>query len=271
MKRYRQHEIMNKSMKKLVITILIIVVIVVLIYQNTTVAETHYNIQSNIVNNFKIAHISDYHNSNFDTQALKIIAKEQPDIIVITGDLIDSHRTNISKAVGFINNMMKIAQCYYVTGNHEAWLYNTDKEAYIAFENDIINTGCIILNNESVNISNIRLTGLSDNAFNTENITEINKDNTFRIILSHRPNIKLHEKYNADLILCGHTHGGQIRIPFIGGLVAPDQGLFPKYSYGLYNNKMIINSGLGNSTIPIRVNNSPEVVIININKKGKAR
>lgn len=96
----------------------------------------------------------------------------------------------------------------------------------------------------------------------------LEQESSYSILLSHRP--ELFETYVAcgvDLILSGHAHGGQFRLPFVGGLIAPDQGLFPKYDAGLYtdgNTNMIVSRGLGNSIIPIRFNNRPEIVLINL-------
>ena len=93
-------------------------------------------------------------------------------------------------------------------------------------------------------------------------------ESSYIILLSHRP--ELFESYvscNIDLVLSGHAHGGQFRLPFIGGLIAPDQGIFPKYDAGLFTNgstNMIVSRGLGNSIIPIRFNNRPEVIVIEL-------
>ncbi|HCX05009.1 MAG TPA: phosphoesterase, partial [Clostridiales bacterium] len=134
------------------------------------------------------------------------------------------------------------------------------------------------IDNESINIM-----GLKDPAFlssnylegiNTREIEEFlstyesRKD--FEIVLSHRPELlNLYEKYNIDIIFAGHAHGGQIRLPFIGGILAPDQGFFPKYDEGRYdggNTTMYVSRGLGNSIFPIRVFNRPELVVVNLHK-----
>ena len=94
-------------------------------------------------------------------------------------------------------------------------------------------------------------------------------DENYTILLSHRPELfDLYCEAGTDLVLSGHAHGGQVRIPFVGGLVAPNQGLFPEYTEGLYEKdgiKMIVSRGLGNSIIPLRVNDPPELVLITLN------
>ena len=90
----------------------------------------------------------------------------------------------------------------------------------------------------------------------------------FRILLSHRPELfDAYTSTNMDLVLSGHAHGGQFRVPFIGGIVAPDQGLLPKYDAGVFTENgttMVVSRGVGNSIIPIRLNNRPEIVIVKL-------
>ena len=92
--------------------------------------------------------------------------------------------------------------------------------------------------------------------------------NTYTVLLSHRPELfDVYVANNVDLVLTGHAHGGQIRLPFIGGLVAPGQGLFPKYDAGLFerdDTQMIVSRGLGNSIFPVRINNRPHLVVITL-------
>lgn len=228
---------------------------------------------------FKIAQISDLHNAEFGTDNQKLIdilKSEAPDAIVITGDLIDARRTNTEIAESFARRCMEIADCYYVPGNHEARLGGT----YDAFESALIADGVNVLRNGSVRIRKgmdaIRIVGVDDPAFakasdaitNLDAALEALSSDDFTILLAHHPElIDEYSKWGIDLVLSGHAHGGQIRLPGIGGLYAPGQGFFPKYTSGNYtvgDTEMIVSRGIGNSAFPLRVNDRPEVVIVTL-------
>ena len=228
---------------------------------------------------FKILQISDLHNAEFgpDNQKLiDILKSEAPDAIVITGDLIDARRTNTEIAESFVRRCMEIADCYYVPGNHEARLGDT----YDAFESALIADGVNVLRNGSVRIRKemdaIRIVGVDDPAFakasdaitNLDAALEALSSDDFTILLAHRPElIDEYSKWGIDLVLSGHAHGGQIRLPGIGGLYAPGQGFFPRYTSGNYtmgDTEMIVSRGIGNSAFPLRVNDRPEVVIVTL-------
>ena len=192
-----------------------------------------------------------------------------------------NHSGNIGVALDFAKEAVKIAPVYYVTGNHEASLSQYDE-----LKIELKTIGVIVLEDEAVQLKHdteeITLIGLSDPDFTIKGdifgevpamvSTKLNNladdENSYTILLSHRP--ELFESYvhcNIDLVLSGHAHGGQFRLPFIGGLIAPNQGLFPQYDAGLYTSgstNMIVSRGLGNSIIPIRFNNRPEVVVIEL-------
>ena len=228
---------------------------------------------------FKIVQISDLHNAEFGTDNQKLIdilKSEAPDAIVITGDLIDARRTNTEIAESFARRCMEIADCYYVPGNHEARLGGT----YDAFESALIADGVNVLRNGSVRIrkgmDSIRIIGVDDPAFakasdaitNLDAALEALSSDDFTILLAHRPElIDEYSKWGIDLVLSGHAHGGQIRLPGIGGLYAPGQGFFPRYTSGNYtvgDTEMIVSRGIGNSAFPLRVNDRPEVVIVTL-------
>ncbi|MGL5327946.1 MAG: metallophosphoesterase, partial [Peptostreptococcaceae bacterium] len=182
---------------------------------------------------YKILQISDLHNKKFGNKQNKILSKIEninPDIIVITGDLIDSKNTNIDIAMDLIEGAINIAPIYYVSGNHEVW-----SGLYDDLKSKLENSGVVVLDNQKTEIFNdsnsIDIIGLSDTSFmESDCLDTLTKDNdNFKILLSHRPELfDIYSSSNVNLVFSGHAHGGQFRLPFIGGLVAPDQGFFPK-------------------------------------------
>ena len=232
---------------------------------------------------FRIAQVSDLHNAELGKDNNKLIEKLnecEPDIIVLTGDLIDSNHTNLEVALSFARQAVKIAPCYFVTGNHEVWVGSQYEELKTSLEN----AGVTVLQDEAIELNYgdecIQLIGLNDPDFSERDsflsdsiletkLSEINISNGFTILLSHRPeHFNVYQNKNIDLVLSGHAHGGQFRLPFLGGVIAPNQGLFPKYDAGIYTENgttMIVSRGIGNSIIPVRINNRPEIVIIELN------
>lgn len=276
-------------MKKKLKTALIIFFAVVLcfvtyiILENNTISLTQYDINSDKVSNgnkLTIVHVSDLHNKEFgkdNKRLLKKIESCEPDIIAVTGDIIDSYHTDVDVAITFMQKASEIAPCYFIPGNHERRMYDD----YITFKESIQNSNVTILENETVEISHngdtFNLIGLIDPNFVYENpevyistqLSALKADSdNYTVLLSHRP--ELFETYvtsGVDLALSGHAHGGQFRIPFIGGLFAPHQGAFPKYDSGIFsdnNTDMIVSRGLGNSIFPFRLNNPPELITITI-------
>ena len=276
---------MKKKLKIAIILIAAIVLVIWTIWGNITVGVTHYFVASNRLpasfDDYKIAVVSDLHNAEFgenNSQLIELIKKENPDIIVITGDLVDSDRTDIEIAGKLVEGLVEMAPCYYVTGNHEAWI----GEQYQELEEKLLQRGATILHNRLVQLTKnnetIQLIGLDDPDFSSWNSsiqeimseTEMNTTESYCILLSHRPeNFEAYVSADVDLALSGHAHGGQFRLPFIGGILAPGQGLFPKYDAGMYsenNTTMIVSRGIGNSVVPVRFNNRPEIVIVEISR-----
>lgn len=228
-----------------------------------------------------VVHISDLHNKNFgyrQSRLLNKIKSLRPDLILITGDLIDHapHR----HAVVFLQQACRICPVYLVRGNHE---YIAGNDAVL--EKKLSACGVHILKNNSADFKKdgytYRITGLDDPAFyhkdhnyfffiknRLDKITAQQKNAAadYEILLSHRPELfDLYSNYPFDLVLCGHAHGGQFRPPFTDGLYAPNQGIFPKYTSGAHtknNTTEIISRGLGNSSFPLRLFNFPEIVHI---------
>ena len=240
---------MKKRIIKYSIILLVILIIGLYLYfENNTLEISKYEVKSDKVTSdfvgFKIAQISDYHNTNskkLKNSILESLKDEKPNIIVITGDLVDSNWTNIDISIELISEIKKIAPIYYVPGNHEGRIGSD----YDLLKKKLIDNNVIILDDKieqiNINESIINVAGINDPTLehksyleDDEIVTEVFKNlefnsNTFTILLSHRPELfKLYANYKFDLVLSGHAHGGQIRIPFIGGLVAPNQWLLPK-------------------------------------------
>lgn len=275
----------------MLITIIIFIIVLILYlyfyYENTTLKTTNYKIINSKIpkdfDNYKIIQVSDFHNTKNKKLVNKIVEEieiQKPNVIVITGDLI--HNDDNKYAINFIKKINKITDIYYVPGNHEAIL--KDYKGFIKLLKD--NSVNVLDNKEKIlkiNKSEINLLGIVDPKIIDKESNEIskiannnlkkikyNKEN-YSILLSHRPClIDIYKKEKLDLVLTGHAHGGQIRLPLIGGLYAPNQGILPKYTSGIINKdntSMIVSRGIGNSTFPLRVNNRPELVTITLVSK----
>ena len=280
---------MNKKIKRIILIIGILVGISIFLYlQNNLISITEVKITSSKIpssfKGYKILQISDLHNKKFGDNQDVLIQKVKsinPDIIAITGDLIDSKSYDAEMSMQVIRELVKEYPVYFVTGNHEKW-----SGKYNSLEKKLKKQHVTVLRNEHVIIQKggheINLLGIDDPEFNTGDIDEgsIVKDaivkakietqpDRYNVLLSHRPEfLEEYAEEKVDLVLSGHAHGGQVRLPFIGGLVAPNQGILPKYTAGLYeqqNTSMIVSRGLGNSIIPQRVFNRPEIVVVQLN------
>ena len=279
---------MKKLSKKHVILAVIAVGVLWLtvwtIWGNTALQVNEYEIKSNRIpqgfSDFRIAQVSDLHNTEFgeaNEKLISMLSQTDPDIIVITGDLIDSRHTDLNIALEFCSNIIKIAPVYYITGNHEARV-----PEYSDLKMGLEKAGVIVLENEKTELSRegerITLIGLDDPSFREDYLFGdaasvsasalselLNESDGYTILLAHRPELfDVYVDAGVDLVFSGHAHGGQFRLPFIGGLVAPNQGFFPKYDAGLFsaeNTTMIVSRGVGNSIIPVRFNNRPEMVV----------
>lgn len=246
-----------------------------LLWGNTAITTTELTIAHRAVpapfDGFRIAHITDFHNTRFGKGHHRLLTRLQqakPDIIAITGDMIDARRTDIPLALEFAREAVKLAPCYYVMGNHEARI-----PEYPVFEEGLRSVGVHVLRSESVQLERegeyLTVIGLDDPAASesfTADLLHLRESaRGFTLLLSHRP--ERFETYCAagvHLALCGHAHGGQVRIPFLGGVIAPHQGFFPKYDSGVYikgDTRMILSRGLGNSLCPLRINNRPELIV----------
>ena len=266
------------------ISLFFIILIAWTLLGNTALEVNEYEIVSDRIpkefDGFRIAQVSDLHNTEFgegNSKLIGLLSQTEPDIIVLTGDLIDSRQTDIEIALSFARDAMKIAPVYFVSGNHEARV-----SEYEDLKMGLAEAGVIVLENQKVEITRdgeaITLMGIDDPSFqesylfgDAESVAKQaiemlqSESDGYTVLLSHRPELfELYVKTGMDLVFCGHAHGGQFRLPFLGGLVAPNQGFFPEYDAGLFSEgitNMLVSRGVGNSIIPIRFNNRPEIIL----------
>jgi uncharacterized protein len=265
-----------------------IVLIISLLYFSSNIGITHYDVTSNRLppefEGYKILQISDFHTGSFNGGTERLIQKvliEKPDIIVLTGDLIDETAINLSSVNKLISQLVLIAPVYSISGNHDVWYkdFNGLKEM-------LKRKGVILLENEKVTLelgnSRINLFGIDDpdtwddissEQFLKQKMSTLRLDTSYNILLFHRANMFETIKGNGyQLVLAGHMHGGQVQIPFIGGLISPQQNRrwFPKYTAGRWEEAgttMIVSRGLGNNVSVPRILNPPEVVAVTLKCK----
>ena len=284
---------MMKTKKKFIVLAAIVAILILLIiwiaYGNTDLEIYKYNVKSEDIpsefDNFRIVQISDLHNAEFgenNEKLLLMLKQADADIIAITGDMIDSRNTGVDVAISFAQKAVNIAPVYYVNGNHESRVLGE----YEKLKQGLTDAGVTILENSSADITigdeTISLIGINDPTFRMELVDDTMEQNiahqledvipdndNYKVLLAHRPEYFDVYAGNVDLVLSGHAHGGQFRIPFIGGLVAPGQGFFPEYYEGSHikeNTEMIVSRGIGNSIIPFRINNKPEIIVVELTK-----
>lgn len=258
-----------------------------LLWANTVLTVSH--VELDLLpgeGSFTIAQVSDLHNAEFgggNRELLTILEEAEPDLIAITGDLIDSRRTDPAPALAFLEGAVELAPVCYVTGNHEFRAY----DAYQDLKSQMEELGVIVLENESMVLEEVplRVIGLDDPSFGVRSdpsatpeqilqgaltalAPQAGEEDLRTVLLAHRPEyVELYAQHGADLVLSGHAHGGQVRLPGVGGLYAPGQGFLPAYTSGLYQigeTSLVVSRGLGNSLFPLRVNNRPEVVLVKL-------
>ncbi len=259
-------------------------VVLFCIWQNNDITITEISFYSQELppgfEGYRVVQISDLHNKSFGQQQKRLyqaVAALQPDLIVCTGDLVDSRRPDLEPVLELARQLTALAPVYAVSGNHEARLPNYESEIAPA----LTAAGVVVLDDRQVVLerqgSQLGLLGLSDPDFGryqdmTSQIQQLAAANgqTFSLLLCHRPEYaSCYQQAGVDLVFCGHAHGGQFRLPGLGGLFAPGQGFLPRYTAGAYSldaTTMVVSRGLGNSLFPLRLGNRPDVVLVTLSQ-----
>ena len=244
----------------------------------------------NLSSPLRLVLLSDLHGKSFGRENSRLIAKIQeqsPDAIFLDGDMIDrsADQTDVQELLRLIERLHEIAPVYFAPGNHELEYMQTDASLLT----QVAEAGAVVVNDSYVDVTiagqPLRIGGTMGHAFyfgRSEEEFSSSPEYQFlkafedtdvpKICLAHMPDTFIfngaYNLWNVDLVLSGHTHGGLIRLPFIGGLYAPMQGWFPEYDRGYFrlgeHMQMVISAGLsGHGMIP-RINNPPEIVVIDL-------
>lgn len=278
----------------LVIALSILAFIVFALICHFNIDVTRYAIPSSKIQKYiKILQLSDLHSRIFgkdNDKLIKYIKEEKPDIIVCTGDMINAKIGDVKKLEKLMIELVKICNVYYIMGNRE---FRYNKEEYIDLVNMLKKRNVIVLENDKrlIENTNISIYGINyynrkkeeyyeyikDNMLVNEKINKVEEilpaidKNKYNLLLVHSPNkFKEYASLGFDLVLAGHIHGGVIHIPFLGGLLSPEVRFFPKYAAGMFyesKSTMCVSRGLGYGSLPFRILNNPEIVVVTIQPK----
>ena len=284
-----------------ILIIAIVIIILGMIVEN--IRELHgfrttvYNIASpklaGLQEEKRIVFLSDLHNYSYGEEngrLFQAIISARPDLILIGGDmLVRKDGNSYEDTLRFLCRLPSICKVYYANGNHEQKLKERPEaysQSYKDYQSRLCSAGIVFLENESVRIpwddAGICITGLEIGLdgyrkFGRRPMEEEEiesrvgaADSSYQILLAHNPAyVEAYRKWGADLILSGHLHGGIVRIPGIGGVIAPDLTLFPKYSGDIYREEdatVVVSKGLGAHSVPIRLLNPAEMVVLVLNE-----
>lgn len=274
--------------KKKIIKVLVICIALVLIVElyisNKVLENVYYTIHTGKMNkDLCVVQLTDLHNSTFGKDNIALVKKitaQKPDLICMTGDIIDrGKKDNIKDIEKLIEKLTEICPVFYSYGNHELDYI----QKYGDIRSKLEEAGAVVLDNESVFFEikgeKICIGGASYYAIPSESkdkkeyefLKQFQQEEEFKLLLCHMPAGMLLwsglEKWNVDLVLSGHEHGGQVRLPKIGGLYSQDEGWFPQYTEGKFernNHTLILSKGLGSGKIIPRIGNRPEITVIYI-------
>ena len=284
----------------LIIVSLIVIfsIIFKMISEHLTFVTTHYTVSSpkfeNMKDEIRIAFLCDLHNRLYGERnhyLIDAIKEENPNLILIGGDMVlAKYKKGFQHALEFMEQLPQIAPVYACNGNHEQRMKDNPEEYgdFDSYREQLVKAGVVFLENEVeytfINGINIKISGLELPASyylkkkNRRNITRrtmksyvgMAEEKGYQLLLTHYPQpYNMYKSWGADLVLAGHLHGGMVRIPKWRGLLSPQWEWFPKYSGELTkdgNNTIIVSRGLGNHTVPVRLFNKAEIVIVTLKK-----
>lgn len=281
----------NLFKKKKIVCVICILLLVLFIICDSRLKTVYYSVESDKLSApVRFILLTDLHSCRYgenQKNLVETVKKFHPDIILLGGDIFDD-KVPHKNAELTVKQLAELYPCYYVTGNHEYWSreVGTILEIIESYGVTVLSGECdtITINGQTINICGVDDPDVAEYVQNgvpmvqqlesaeraAQEAEETAGEEIFTVLLSHRPELfETYQNYDFDLVLSGHAHGGQWRIPgVLNGLFAPDQGLFPKYAGGRYDyagGTMIVSRGLARESTPIpRIFNRPELVIVDI-------
>lgn len=273
---------------------IVIVFAAILLRSNFGLKTTRYEVPMNGTS-ANIVFLGDLHSCLFgrnNSRIIRRVARQEPDVICVVGDMLnaDDGMEKLDQYLQLLRDLTKLAPTYVSYGNTDI---SFEKRNQISLAEKVIETGAVFLEENFVDIdvngSRLRIGGMYNYAFpHHMSLNEWESSHTYsflrsfeqteaaKVLLCHRPDsfffYDAYLNFDIDLLLCGHTHGGLIRVPFKGGIIASDQGIFPKYDYGKFSmddTTMIITSGFAGSGNVPRFFNTPEIVCISLTPNGQ--
>jgi len=275
---------MKKRKLPIILLLLLAALVALTLDSNTRIVVTQYTLSSEKLpesfDGFTVVQLSDIHGSEFGKENHRLIEKTaaaEPDIIAITGDMVDEE-TDAAVIDSLLGRLVDIAPVYYVSGNHEWGAGRMDEVRELLDRH-----GVQCLSNEYELISrgddSIVLAGVEDpngpydmiKPIELVDIIEEERGDGFRLLLGHRNYwVEKYPELEVDIIMCGHAHGGIVRLPFTGGVLGAGFEFFPEHVDGAVDSgryTMIVSRGLGNSIPVPRFLNNPEIVVLKLEKE----
>ena len=274
-----------KRTKKRVILIIILAFLLLAAFDVRLTTRRYVIDAPEITGNIKIAFVADLHSCTYgsgQTTLINTINTLNPDLVLLGGDIFDDELPNENTKL-FLNGIANRYPCYYVSGNHEYWggaeRFSDQMSILQKYGVTVLsgNYDVVSIRGESINIAGIddpdafyvsaEYTGVIDQLKSLDDDIE---NDFYTVLLAHRPEyFDVYSEYGFDLVLSGHAHGGQWRIPLIlNGLFAPNQGIFPEYAGGEYtqsDSTMIVSRGLARESTRVpRLFNRPELLLIEL-------
>lgn len=269
--------------------LVILFFVIVMIVDGNRFVIREYTVETDKIDKeYKLALLADLHNKTYGDDNCKLldaVDRVNPDMVLCAGDIMTTKpKYSLEIARSLMTNLASKYTVFYGIGNHEyrMKLYREYyKDAFESYTSDLQNAGIHVLDNESVKTDDFCITGLSidreyykrfqktvmETSYLTDTIGAPSADK-YHILIAHNPEyFEQYAEWKADLVVSGHIHGGIMRLPVLGGVISPKPVLFPKYDGGIFKkNKttMVLSRGLGMHTLPIRIFNPAELVVIHL-------